>query len=107
VRGGEHGQKASTYKISRNGDREKLPNVIQMDFMPGELLMAIDNGGGGYGNPLERDTDRVLHDVRENWESLERARDVYGVVITGTIDGENLAVNQGATDKLRAQMATQ
>ncbi|HIF09461.1 MAG TPA: hypothetical protein EYQ81_06175 [Sneathiellales bacterium] len=69
--------------------------------------MAIDNGGGGYGNPLERDTDRVLHDVRENWESLERARDVYGVVITGTIDGENLAVNQGATDKLRAQMATQ
>jgi N-methylhydantoinase B len=106
VRGGEKGQRASTHKISRNGDREKLPNVIQMDFHAGEWLQTVDNGGGGYGNPQERDVDRVLHDVRENWESVERARDVYGVIITGLVDDENLAVDQGATEKLRAEMAS-
>ena len=105
VRGGQDGQLASTYKISRNGDREKLPNVIQLDFKPGEWLMAVDNGGGGYGDPLEREVGRVLHDVRENWETHERARDVYGVVLTGSIDAEDLAVDLAATETRRAELA--
>jgi N-methylhydantoinase B len=105
VRGGDSGMTASTYKISRNGDREKLPNVIQMDFQPGECLMAVDNGGGGYGSPLERDVERVLHDVRENWETVERARGVYGVVISGSADNEDLSVDMAATMALRSEMS--
>jgi N-methylhydantoinase B len=103
VRGGQNGQAARTYKITRNGDRERLPNVVQIDLEPGEWLMAVDNGGGGYGDPLERDVERVRHDVVENWETIERARDVYGVAFTGSAEDEDLAVDVAATEKLRAE----
>jgi N-methylhydantoinase B len=38
-------------------------------------------GGGGYGNPLERDPDAVERDVVNGYVSIDRARDDYGVVI--------------------------
>ncbi len=71
--------------------------VQSVDEMPGELqpiswgvfpLMGEDafylrwNGGGGFGDPLEREPAAVLVDVREGTVSLEAARDVYGVVLT-------------------------
>ncbi len=45
-------------------------------------------GGGGYGDPLERDPARVARDVRRAYESEQRARDHYGVVLStaGEID---------------------
>jgi len=105
VRGGKDGVAAATYKIGRNGDRTKLPNVVQVDLEPGEWLLGVDNGGGGYGDPLAREPERVLHDVRENWETLERGRDVYGVVFTGSAEEEDLLVDAAATQKLRAELA--
>lgn len=105
VLGGHDGIAASTHKISRNGDRSKLPNVVQVDLEPGEWLLGVDNGGGGYGDPLVRDPARVLHDVRENWETPERGRDVYGVAFTGSVDSEDLAVDAAATKKLRSELS--
>jgi N-methylhydantoinase B len=58
--------------------------------------------GGGYGSPRERDPRRVLEDVLEGWETPERARDVYGVAFTGTIEADTLAVDTAATARLRA-----
>lgn len=46
-------------------------------------------GGGGYGDPLEREVDRVEEDVREGSVSLEAAENSYGVIIdpaTGLAD---------------------
>ena len=40
-------------------------------------------GGGGYGPPEERDPERVLRDVLEEKVSVERARDVYRVAVSG------------------------
>ncbi len=105
VRGGQDGIAAATYKIGRNGDQTKLPNVVQVDLEPGEWLLGVDNGGGGYGDPLTRDVDSVRHDVLENWETMERARDIYGVILTGSADGEDLAADMAATAKLRAELA--
>ncbi len=55
---------------------------------PGETLVAICCGGGGYGPPFERDPERVRHDVLEGWVSPERALQVYGLVLdaAGAID---------------------
>jgi N-methylhydantoinase B len=47
------------------------------------------SGGGGFGDPLERDPALVLEDVIDDYVSLERARKDYGVVINA-IDPENL-----------------
>jgi N-methylhydantoinase B len=48
---------------------------------PGETIVAYCCGGGGYGNPLDRDRQRVLEDVSEGWITEQRARQVYGVVV--------------------------
>ncbi len=45
----------------------------------GERLIALSNGGGGYGDPLTRDRDTVRRDVAEGWITAERARTVYGL----------------------------
>jgi hypothetical protein len=50
---------------------------------------------------LERDPERVRGDVLEKWVSIEQAHDSYGVVFSGRIDDESLAVDVAETAKLR------
>jgi N-methylhydantoinase B len=75
---------------------------------PGACLRFQTNAGGGWGDPLERPADKVLADVRNQYTSHERARDVYGVVVLGDpdVDPEAMTVDEAATasfrDKLRA-----
>ena len=57
-------------------------------------------GGGGYGNPLERDPNLVLEDVVNGIVSLEKARTEYGVVI----DPKTMKVNFEETEKLRKSL---
>ena len=47
---------------------------------PGDLIRLHTPGGGGYGDPLERNPFLVADDVRRQYISLETARDVYGVL---------------------------
>jgi N-methylhydantoinase B len=104
VRGGDDGPCAATFKVDRDGRQTKLPGVVQLVLEPGECIRGVDAGGGGYGDPLERDTARVLQDVRERWETRERARDRYGVVLVdGTEDGA-LEIDATATTRLRAEL---
>ena len=104
VRGGKAGPPAQTYKIHKDGTKEKLPGVVECHLDPGEWIRGIDAGGGGYGDPLERDPERVLNDVLERWETLERAEKIYGVVFTGTPLEETLAVDVAATTQRRARL---
>ena len=105
VQGGHDGIPAATYRISRNGAEEKQPNMVQMNLEPGEYVRGVDNSGGGYGDPLERNPARVMHDVLEKWETVERARDIYGVVRSGAAEDVSLAVATAATEKRRAELA--
>ena len=97
VRGGHAGPPAATYKINRDGSREKLPGVVECRLEPGEWVQGFDAGGGGYGDPLARDPERVRRDVAERWETLERAREVYGVILSGDADTDSLSVDRAAT----------
>lgn len=105
VQGGSDGLRGANFKINHNGAEEKLPNVVQFELTQGEWVRGIDTSGGGYGNPLERDANRVLHDVVENIETMERAHDVYGVVFTGSLDDETLAIDMAATERHRSALA--
>lgn len=71
-------------------------------WQTGDTVAFVMGGGGGYGDPLDRDPERVLDDVQEELVSPAAARDCYGVVITGS-DGE-LAVDAAATRDLRSQL---
>lgn len=101
VRGGHNGVKAQHWKVSANGAEEELPNVVIMTIKKGELIRGNTTSGGGYGNPLERDPRRVLKDVLDGFEPIDRARDVYGVAFTGSLATNDLAIDHEQTGKLR------
>ncbi|NNL86409.1 MAG: hydantoinase B/oxoprolinase family protein [Myxococcales bacterium] len=87
VHGGQPGPPAATYKIHRDGREEKLPGVTETVLAQGEWIRGVDAGGGGYGDPRKRDPERVLRDVREGWETPERASAVYGVDLERSASG--------------------
>jgi len=64
---------------------------------PGDVVTIDAPGGGGYGNPFERDPEMVLGDVLEGYISFEKARADYGVAI----DPETLEIDPEETKKLR------
>ena len=103
VRGGHDGVLATAFLIDDAGREEKLPNVVQLELKPGQWIRGHESSGGGYGDPRERDPDRVRHDVLEGWETIERAREVYAVALTGSVADETLVVDAAATDRLRAR----
>ena len=63
----------------------------------GDVFEIYESGGGGYGNPLERDINRVQADVRDGLVSVQKARDLYGVVV----DPATFEVDHKATRQLR------
>ena len=102
ARGGHDGRPAVQFKVGANGDETKLPNVVQLVLQPGEMIRGLDAGGGGYGDPMERDPERVRMDVARGWETPERAREIYGVALTGDRETDTLAVDREETEALRA-----
>jgi N-methylhydantoinase B len=89
ARGGLPGSCARQYIRGITGElAQPLPSYGQIVVQPGETVVSMSCGGGGYGSPYERDPERVLHDVMEGWISVARARSVYGVAVTeaGEID---------------------
>jgi len=68
---------------------------------PGEIITFFNPGGGGYGNPLERDPEMVESDVINGYVSLEKAKEDYGAVI----DPKTLKLDLDATKKLRQSLA--
>jgi len=70
----------------------------------GERIMFNYGGGGGWGDPLERDPQAVLDDVIDEYVSVEGARRDYGVVLTGSLDELTLAVDDAATTSLRSEL---
>ncbi len=68
----------------------------------GAVTRTVTTAGGGWGDPLGRDPERVKVDVRDGYVSFEGAARDYGVVITGDLDHpEQLEVDQAATTELR------
>lgn len=91
--------------IEKHGTYEKvrdLTNSSEFDLQEDEDWVCLNNGGGGYGDPLERDPEAVRDDVRNYLVSLKAAHDEYGVVLN--TDPELYEVDYDATERLRAQL---
>jgi N-methylhydantoinase B len=78
ARGGGAGGRARQALRRVDGRVEELPACAQVRAEPGETIISVSTGGGGYGDPKLRDPERVRHDIREKWISLARARAAYG-----------------------------
>jgi N-methylhydantoinase B len=68
----------------------------------GEAIRYHYGGGGGWGDPLDRDPEQVLADVLDEYVSLRAAGEEYGVVLSGSPEALDLAVDVDATQRLRA-----
>lgn len=73
---------------------------------PQSVLRYITNGAGGWGDPLDRDPERVRRDVRDEYVTIEGAARLYGVVVVGDPhrDPEGVRVDGEATHQLRARL---
>jgi N-methylhydantoinase B len=80
----------------RAGERE-LAAKEAVQLGEGDTYTSYPSGGGGWGDPLERDPEAVRRDARGEIISLDSALQVYGVVL----EGEELAVNEQQTAALR------
>ena len=86
---------ASHYIRTRDGSLKEMPDVsAQFVLEEGESIISNTAGGGGYGSPLSRDPGRVGKDVKEGWVSVERAFEVYGVVLNAEGGVDFTATNE-------------
>ena len=89
------GKDGSLAKFQKNGENADPSTLTFMD--PGDRISFVSAGGGGYGDPFERDPKAVERDVQYGYVSIERAKQDYGVIIAP----ESLKLDLDATMELR------
>ena len=74
-----HEALANDFRIRRSdGERPLGTKETDVVLMPGDVVVFEAAGGGGYGNPRQRDRAKVAKDVEEGLVSERAARDIYG-----------------------------
>jgi N-methylhydantoinase B len=89
-------------------EMDVLAPEIESFVAPGDALYMHWQAGGGYGDPILREPERVAADVREAKVSVAAARDIYGVVVdapTGDVDADATERQRSEIRELRRQRA--
>ncbi len=96
---GEELAKLEMWVEGPDGSSRVLRTMVNEPVHAGEVIRSKSPGGGGWGDPLDRDITRVHADVLDGLVSTGRARDVYGVVI----DPDTLELLTQDTERLRVE----
>ena len=96
--GGGCGGKAAAFMASAGStELVDIGKVDSLRLSAGDIVRIVTSGGGGYGDPFEREPQRVLADVLDGLVSLDAAKRDYGVVISqGAVDFEATAALRAA-----------
>jgi len=94
--GGKPGETGGYYLRRAGEDGFRSVDGSRKPVEADSEVIVRTGGGGGWGDPLERDPERVRWDVLEEMISMEAAREHYGVVL-----GDDLALDLAATIALR------
>lgn len=85
--------------IKRKGKQIPLHTMDMVQIEPGDLTITDSPGGGGVGDPLDREVEKVWEDACNEYISIEKARKVYGVII----DPKTFEIDQKGTKELRSR----
>ncbi|MBW1802138.1 MAG: hydantoinase B/oxoprolinase family protein [Deltaproteobacteria bacterium] len=99
VLGGKAASPAGCALSDKNGKKLSLRSKDTRKVSEGDTIVTMTSGGGGWGNPHDRDPEKVRWDVLEGLVSNARAREIYGVALTGP----EFTVDEDKTKRLRDQ----
>lgn len=103
LNGGSGGQMADVEFV--RGNQSYVPEHVTKDegimLQPGDTVRIATAGGGGWGDPFQRDPAQVVEDVNLGFVGVEQASSRYGVAVSRT--GERWSLDAEATKKLRPQ----
>jgi N-methylhydantoinase B len=103
VKGGKAGQPFQVTIDPDGPDEHGVDALVDAEFVPaGTVIRIRTTGGGGWGDPLERDVDLVVRDVLWGKVTRRSAAADYGVVVTGSADAPSADV--AATHALRTEL---
>ena len=94
---GGHAGRPSRNVLNPDKEARLLDSKLTMHLRRGDVFRHELPGGGGWGDPLDRDPSNVLSDVRNEYISVDGANRDYGVVI----DTSTWIVDLVATQNLR------
>jgi N-methylhydantoinase B len=97
LRGGQPAAFNTVFIQPPEGGEEQVQKITARPLADGTVVSIRTGGGGGYGDPLARDPEKVRQDVAAGYVSREAALRDYGVVL----DRETLAVDARATAERR------
>ena len=96
LRGGRAGSACNIY-LNPDTENRLMPSKWLMELKHGDVVSAELAGGGGYGNPYERDSQSVAQDVLQGKLTPDHARREYGVAL----DPDTLELDREGTMRLR------
>jgi N-methylhydantoinase B len=102
------GDSASPYRsfFEVGTENEYEVELSASALLPEGAVIAYQHGGGaGFESALQRTPEAVKEDVLDEIVSISRAREKYGVVLTGTVEAYDLEVDVAATEALRTTMS--
>ncbi|RYE34673.1 MAG: hydantoinase B/oxoprolinase family protein [Hyphomicrobiales bacterium] len=101
--GGMPGSPSAHILVRADGVEQGLPTMPMESFTAraGDVFRLIGAGGGGYGDPLQRDPSRIEDDLREGKVTVDGASRDYGAVIAA----DGVSVDRDATTCRRAELA--
>jgi N-methylhydantoinase B len=99
IAGGKASGKAQAFRNPGTANETEIGKIDVLHLGPGEVVSLRATGGGGYGDPLERDTSRVIADVKSGLLSEKGAADLYGVIAQGG------HVDELGTSSMRSKLA--
>jgi N-methylhydantoinase B len=101
--GGNTGRPGDIWINPESKDAKRLPTrYADYPLKQGDIFRLDTPGGGGHGDPLAREPERVLADIREGFLSADMAERDYGVVLKR--DGDEFTVDAAATQARRGKV---
>ena len=97
------GRDAVGPRVEFQGSRSDGP--LKANALParrGDVMVLETGGGGGYGDPLARDAERVRRDVRNGFVTRAGAERDYGVILTDALDVDGAATAKRRDERRRA-----